>query len=121
MTDEQLLFNKPCLLVTSCEITGMNKTLSLMKERVLTAGGYVSGGIGIKLPLNGNPINEKNIHKINTVTKKFIKDILKNKKPLFERFYTFIAINVFFKPFVMKNKSHYEYVIKSWRDKGLIK
>ena len=94
MTDEQLLFNKPCILVTTCEITGMNTTLSLMKERVLTAGGYVSGKVGIKIPLNENPINEKTVNKINNITKKFIKDIEKNKKPLFERFYTYIAINV---------------------------
>jgi multimeric flavodoxin WrbA len=121
MTDEQLLFNKPCVLVTTCEITGMNKTLSLMKERILTAGGYVSGSIGIKIPLNENPISEKTVVKINNTTKKFIKDIEKNKKPLFERLYTYIAINIFFKPFVIKNKTHYEYVIKSWKNKGLIK
>jgi multimeric flavodoxin WrbA len=121
MTDEQLLFNKPCVLVTTGEITGMDKVLSLMGERVLTAGGYVSGKIGIKVPLNKNPVNEKAMNKINIVTKKFIKNIEKNKKPLFERFYTYIAINVFFKPFVMKHQEHHEYVIKSWRNKGLIK
>ena len=63
MTDEQLLFN-PCVLVTTCEITGMNKTLSLMKEKVLTAGGYVSGMIGIKIPLNENPVNEKTVNEL---------------------------------------------------------
>ena len=121
MTDEQLLFNKPCVLVTTCEITGMNTTLSLMKERVLTAGGYVSGKIGIKVPLNENPINEKTMKKIDGITKRFIKNIEKNKKPLFERFYTYIAINVFFKPFVMKHPDRHEYVIKNWKNKGLIK
>jgi multimeric flavodoxin WrbA len=121
MTDEQLLFNKPCVLVTTCEITGMNKTLSLMKERVITAGGYVSGGIGIKIPLNENPIKKETENKIDSITKKFMKDIKKNRKPLFERFYTYIAINLFFKPFVMKNPDHHEYVIRSWKDKGLIK
>jgi multimeric flavodoxin WrbA len=121
MTDEQLLFNKPCVLVTTCEITGMNKTISIMQERVLTSGGYISGSIGIKVPLNKNPINGKEENKINNVTKKFLKDIEKNKKPFFARLYTYIAINVFFKPFVMKNQAHHEYVIKSWRNKGLIK
>jgi hypothetical protein len=99
----------------------MNKTISIMGERVLKAGGYVSGKIGIKIPLNEDPVNEKTVDKINNVTKKFIKNIGKNKKPLFERFYTYIAINIFFKPFVMKHQDHHEYVIKSWRNKGLIK
>jgi multimeric flavodoxin WrbA len=120
MTDEQLLFNKPCVLVTTCEITGMNKTLSLMKERVLTAGGYVSGMIGVKIPLNENPVNEKTVNKINSIAKKFIKNIKKNRKPLFERFYTYIAIQVFFKPFVMRHQERHEYILKSWKNKGLL-
>jgi hypothetical protein len=102
-------------------VSGMNKTLSLLKERVIIAGGYVSGRIGIKTPLNGNPIDGETTSKINTITRKFIKNIEKHKKPLFERFYTYIAINVFFKPFVMKHQDHYEYVIKSWKSKGLMK
>jgi multimeric flavodoxin WrbA len=121
MTEEQLLINKPCVLVTTYEITGGNKTISLMKERVMIAGGYISGSIGIKVLFNDNPINENNIIKINNIAKKFIKDVEKNKKPLFSRFYTCMVINVFFKPFVMKHKEQYDGVIKSWENKGLIK
>jgi multimeric flavodoxin WrbA len=119
MTDEQLLLNKPCILVTTCEITGMNKTLSIMNERVITAGGYVSGKIGVKIPIGENPITEKLSRRIKIITKTFMKDIGRNKKPLFEKLYTFIAINVFFKPFVMKHKEHYDAVIESWKKKGL--
>jgi multimeric flavodoxin WrbA len=121
MTEEQLLINKPCVLVTTYEITGGNKTISLMKDRVMIAGGYISGSIGIKVLFNDNPINKNNIVKINNITKKFIKDVEKNKKPLFSRFYTYIVINIFFKPFVMKHKKQYDGVIKSWENKGLIK
>jgi hypothetical protein len=92
-----------------------------MKERVLTAGGYVSGTLGIRVPLNENPLHEKSVEKIKALTKKFIKNMEKNRKPLWGRFYTYIAIHVFFKPFVMKHQDRYEYVIKSWRKKGLIK
>jgi multimeric flavodoxin WrbA len=121
MTEEQLLFNKPCILVTTCEITGMNKTISIMSERVLTAGGYVSGKIAIKIPINEDPITEKIIRKINNIAKKFINDIKKRKKPIFAQFYTYIAINLYFKPYIMKHKEQNEAVIKSWEKKGLIK
>jgi multimeric flavodoxin WrbA len=121
MTEEQLLINKPCVLVTTYEITGGNKTISLMKDRVMIAGGYISGSIGIKVLFNDNPINENNIMKINNIANKFIKDVKKNKKPLFSRFYTYIVINILFKPFVMKHKKQYDGVIKSWEKKGLIK
>jgi multimeric flavodoxin WrbA len=121
MTEEQLLYKKPCVLVTTCEITGAKKTLSIMRERILTAGGYTSGSIGVAIPFNGNHINEKTNAKIERIARKFVNNIKTNKWPLFARFYTYVAVNMFFKPFAMQHSEQYDAVIKSWEKKGLFK
>jgi multimeric flavodoxin WrbA len=121
MTVEQLLYKKPCVLVTTYENTGGKKAIALMREKIMIAGGYISGSIGVKIPLNENPLDEKTKAKIDHITGRFIKDIERKRKPLFSQFYTYIAVNVFFKPFIMKHKDQYDAVIRSWEEKGLIK
>jgi multimeric flavodoxin WrbA len=121
MTDEQLLTHKPCIVVTTYENARGNQALSIMKDMVMIAGGYISGSLMIRNSFNKNPINENTIRKINNILKKFLNDICKHKVPIFSKIYSCIVVNVFFKPFVMKNKEHYNGVIESWKRKGIIK
>jgi multimeric flavodoxin WrbA len=70
MTVEQLLYKKPCVVISTYENIIGNKTTSILKEMVLNAGGYVSGSLTIKNGFNKNPvINNEN--KINKVSSKF--------------------------------------------------
>jgi multimeric flavodoxin WrbA len=121
MTDEQLLTHKPCVVVTTYENARGNQALSIMKDMVMIAGGYVSGSFIIRNPFNENPINKNSTYRINIIVKKFLNDICKHRIPIFSKIYSYIVVNVFFKPFVMKNKEHYNGVIESWKRKGLIK
>jgi multimeric flavodoxin WrbA len=121
MTDEQLLTHKPCVVVTSYENARGNQALSIMKDMVMIAGGYISGSLKIRNSFNENPITENNTCRINNIIKKFLNDIGRHKIPVFSRIYSYIVVNVFFKPFVMKNQEQYNGVIESWKKKGLIK
>jgi multimeric flavodoxin WrbA len=121
MTDEQLLTHKPCVVVTTYENTRGNQALSIMKNMVMIAGGYISGSLIIRNSFNEDPINKNSIYRINNIVKKFLNDICEQKVPIFSKFYSYIVVNVFFKPSVMKNKEHYNGVIESWKRKKLIK
>jgi multimeric flavodoxin WrbA len=121
MTEEQLLTRKPCIVVTTYENARGNQALSIMKDMAMIAGGYISGSFITRNLFNENPINENSSRRIDNVTKKFLNDICNHKTPLFSKFYSYIVVNVFFKPFVIKNKEHYNGVIESWKRKGLLK
>jgi multimeric flavodoxin WrbA len=121
MTDEQLLTRKPCIVVTTYENAMGNQALSIMRNMVIIAGGYMSGALIIRISFNENPLNDSGIKKINNIINRFIRNLSKNKPSLFSKIFSYIVINIFFKPFVMKNKEYYNGVIESWKKKGLMK
>jgi len=121
MTMEHLLHNKPCINVATFENAMGKKALSIMNEMVMHAGGYCVNSMAIKNAFNKDPLDNKNLLKIEKASKKLIKNIQKNKPPLFSRIFSKIAINVVLKPFVYKNKEHNNGIINSWKEKGLVK
>ena len=121
MADEQLLYRKPCINLTTYELAGGNSTLKIMKNMIMIAGGYVSNAIAIKCLFNQNPLTEKNRKKLDNITKGFIAKIRKNSPPMWSKIYNKLAINLFFKPFILKHKEHYKGVIDSWIEKKLLR
>jgi hypothetical protein len=98
-----------------------NKVLKIMKEMVSYAGGYSVKSMGIKNPFNKDPLDKKLKCKIEKYAKILLKKTQKNKPPLFSVIFSKIVINIFLKPFVYKNKEHYQGVINNWIEKGIIK
>ena len=121
MADEQLLYRKPCINVTTYELAGGNSTLKIMKNMVMIAGGYISHSMAVKCLFNQNPLTKKNRKKLDNIARSFIVKIEKNNPPMLSRIYSKLAITLFFKPFILKHKEHYKGVIDSWIDKRIIK
>jgi multimeric flavodoxin WrbA len=123
MTMEQLLYRKPCINIVTYENMNLmaNKVLNIMKEIITHGGGYNINSMAIKNPFNQDPLSNKIKWKIEKLSKKLIKNIQKNKPPLFSIIFSKIAINMFLKPFVNKNKEQYHGIINSWIEKGIIK
>jgi multimeric flavodoxin WrbA len=123
MTMEQLLYRKPCINIITYENIGMMgiKTLNIMKEMVTHAGGYNVNSIAIKNPFNKDPLNKKLKCKIEKTSKNLIKKIQKNKPPIFSIIFSKVAINMFLKPFVYKDKEHYQGIINNWKANKIIK
>ena len=116
----QLLYQKPCINIVTYENGMANKVIKIMKEMVSYAGGYSVKSLRIKNPFNENPLDEKLKCKIEKSAKIFLKEMQKNKPPLFSRMYSKIVINLFLKPFVYKNKDHYRGIISTWIEKGIV-
>ena len=123
MTMEQLLYKKPCINIITYENIKMMgiKTLNLMKNMVTHAGGYNVNSMAIKNPFNKDPLNDRIKWKIEKISKKLIKIILRNKPPLYSIIFTKMVINIFLKSFVFKNKENNMGIIKNWKDKNLVK
>lgn len=121
MTMEQLLYRKPCINIVTFENAMGIKTLKIMQEMVMHAGGYNVGSLVLKNNFNNDPLNEKRKYKIKKMTNKFIQKIKKNKPPLFSIIFSRIAINIILKPFILKNKEHNQGIINSWIEKRIIK
>ena len=123
MTMEQLLYRKPCVNVITYEnLTIMAvKALKIMKEIVRNSGGYNVNTIAIKNPFNNDPLEIRNKQKIEKVAKILVKNIQRNKPPLFSIIFSKIAMNIGLKPFVYKNKEHNQGIINSWKELKLVK
>jgi hypothetical protein len=121
MTLEQLLYKKPCIVITTYESSFGNKAFAIMKEMVMNSGGYVSGSMLVKIGFNEDPLNDRNINIINKITKKFIKNIQTKYQPLYARLYNSIAINIFLKPMAFNNKEQYQGIINRWKENNIIK
>ena len=121
MTLEQLLYKKPCIVITTYESAFGNKAFAIMKEMVMNSGGYVSGSMLVKIGFNEDPLNNRNINRINKITNKFIKNIQTKYQPLYARLYNSIAINIFLKPMAYNNKEQYQGIINKWKENNIIK
>ena len=121
MTMEQLLYRKPCINITTFENAMGNKTLGIMKEIAINAGGYNAGSIAIRNTFNKDPINDKIKDKIKKLASKLINRIQINEPPMASKIYTKIAVSIFLKPFVFRNKEHNQGIINSWIERQIIK
>jgi multimeric flavodoxin WrbA len=120
MTMEQLLYNKPCINITTYENAMGNKTIKIMKEMVMNAGGYNIGSLVIKNTFNHDPVNEKFKIKAERIVEKIIGEINKKRIPLFSKIYTTVAVNLFIKRFVYKDRENNQGIINSLKEKKII-
>jgi len=121
ITMEQLLYRKPCVTLTVYENLMGHKATNVLKELVMNSGGYTVNSLTIKNEFNVNPLNDKNKKNIEYSCKILIKKIKKNAPPLFSKIYTKIAVNIFLKPFVYKDKEKHKGIIESWIENKIIK
>lgn len=119
---EQMLHDKPCVLVTSYENAQGNRALSYMNQLVMTSGGYSVGKIGAKTMFNTNPITPTLDRKMDKTVKKLYDTINKKKKtkPFFANIFNYIAFNIVLKPHALKNPEQYRGVIEHWIEYGLV-
>ena len=115
----QLLYRKPCISIVTYENGMSMKVLGVMKEMVSYAGGYNVKSIRVKNPFNKDPLDKKLKCKVEKSAKVFLKKIQKNKPPLFSVIFSKIAINIFLKPFMLKNKAQYQGILENWVVKGI--
>jgi multimeric flavodoxin WrbA len=121
MTLEQLLYHKPCVIIVTYENLTGYKTLNIMKQMVMDAGGYVAASMLIKNETYySNPLNRINKKRIEKAVKLLINEMQKNKPPLLSKIYRKIALRLFFKHYIFKDKEHNRGIIKSWVEKKLI-
>jgi multimeric flavodoxin WrbA len=121
MTMEQLLYKKPCITITVFENLMGHKATRVMKEMIMNSGGYTVSSLTIKNEFNKDPLTDKNKEKIKKSGKMLVKKIRNNNPPLFSKIYTTIAVNVFLRPFVYKDKEKHKGIIDSWLENNLIK
>lgn len=119
---EQMLHDKPCILVTSYENAQGKQALSYMNQLIMTSGGYAVGKIGAKTMFNENPITSSIERKIDKAANKLYTIIKKEKKskPLFAKIFNHVAFNIVLKPHALKNIEQYRGVIEHWVEYGLI-
>ena len=121
MTMEQLLYRKPCITLTVYENLMGHKVTHILKEMVMNSGGYTVNSLTIKNEFNKNPLTDNNKGKIEKSCKKLVKSIRKNNPPLFSKIYTKIAVNIFLKPFVYKDKEKHNGIINNWKENKIVK
>ena len=116
----QLLYRKPCINIVTYENGMSTKVLSTMKEMVSYAGGYNVKSIRIKNPFNKDPLDKKLKYKIEKSAKIFWGNVKKNKPPLYSVIFSKIAITIFLKPFMLKNKEQYQGILENWIARGIM-
>lgn len=118
---EQLLKNKPCVVLTTYENAEGGAALSIMKKLIKVSGGYVSSSSKIKVEHNKNPIDSKTIHKFKKITERFYKNLRRAKKHrLKSGILNYIAFHFVLKPHAIRNNVRYKGIIERWTAKGLI-
>ena len=117
----QLLYRKPSINIVTYENGMAFKVLKIMKEMTSYAGGYNVKSIGIKTPFNKDPLDKILKRKIKKLAKIFFDKIQKNKPPLFSFIYSKIVVNIFLKPYMIKNREQYQAILNNWLEKGIIK
>jgi multimeric flavodoxin WrbA len=120
MTMEQLLYRKPCITLTVYENIMGHKVTGIMKEMIMNSGGYTVKSLTIKNEFNKDPLTNKNRENIENSCKKLVKSIEKNNLPLLSQIYTKIAVNMFLKPFVYRDKEKHNGIINSWVENKMI-
>ena len=117
----QLLYRKPCINIVTYENGMAYKVQKIMKEMESYSGGYNIKSMAIKNPFNHNPLDKKLKSKIEKTARVFLKKIKKDKPPWFSVIHSKIVINIFFKPYIYKNKEQYQGIIDEWTERGIIK
>lgn len=119
---EQALKNKYTLSVVTYEIAGGSTALKTLNNLFRYSSGIITGSILCKLRFNTNPLSDQITKLINQKTDTFYNAIKKKKsKPIIDVIVNYIAIHVLIKPFVLKSRDKYTYVIDRWKDIGVIK
>nr|AGS52155.1 putative iron-sulfur flavoprotein [uncultured bacterium contig00049] len=121
MTLEQLLYHKPCVIIVTYENMDGSKSLKILKEMVMNAGGYVIAQMLIKNDsYYSDPLTEINKEKIEKAVKLLINEMQKNTPPLLSRVYRKVALRFLLKRYIYKDKEHNLGIIKKWVEKRLI-
>jgi len=116
----QLLHRKPCINIVTYENGMAYKVLKIMKEMASYAGGYNVKSMGIKIPFNKDPLDKLLKCKIKKSAKLFL-DKMQKKPPLFSVILSKIVVNIFLKPYMVKNREQYQVILNSWLEMGIIK
>ena len=119
---EQALKNKYTFSVVTYEIAGGSTALKTLNNLFRFSSGIITGSILCKLRFNTNPLSDQMVKLINKKTDTFYNAIKKRKsKPLIDVIVNYIAIHALIKPFVLKSRDKYTYVINRWKSIGVIK
>ncbi|WP_293717018.1 flavodoxin family protein [uncultured Parabacteroides sp.] len=119
---EQALKNKYTLSVVTYEIAGGGTALKTLNNLFRYSSGIITGSILCKLKFNTNPLSDQMIKRIHQKTDTFYNAIRERKsKPILDIIVNYIAIHMLIKPFVLKNRNKYTYVIDRWKSIRVIK
>lgn len=119
---EQALKNKYTLSIVTYEIAGGGTALKTLNNLFRYSSGIITGSILCKLKFNTNPLSDQMIKQIHQKADTLHNAIKRRKsKPIIDVIVNYIAIHVVIKPFVLKSRDKYTYVIERWKSIGVIK
>lgn len=119
---EQALKNKYTLSLVTYEIAGGNTALKTINNLFRYSGGIITGSILCKVKFNTNPLSDRMTDRIYQKADAFYNAIRTRKsKRIIDVILNYIAIYILIKPFVLKSRDKYTYVIDRWKSIGVIK
>ena len=119
---EQALNNKYTFSVVTYEIAGGDTALKILNNLFRYSSGIIAGSILCKIQFNTNPLSDRMIKQIHQKADTFYSAIKKKKsKTIIDVIVNYIAIHMLIKPFVLKSRDKYTYVINRWKSIGVIK
>ncbi|MDR2383160.1 MAG: flavodoxin family protein [Prevotellaceae bacterium] len=113
---EQSLKDKYMFAVTTFEIAGGATVIGMLNTMFRYAGGIPAGKYALKLPHNGNPLEQAKVLKqINRKAEKFHGMLNRSKrKSLLDRLINFVALHIVMKPSVVRYPTRYQAVLQRW-------
>lgn len=119
---EQSLYNKTCFSLITYEIADGISAMNILNKFFIVSGGKLRNKILIRNDFNINPLkNIKNNKKIINATKKFLQNLIKNKrKPLFQYLLNdIIVVNIIWLNYFKKFSRQFIGVINKYREKNI--
>lgn len=120
---EQSLLGKYTFALNTYEIAGGSNVISSLKTLFQYSGGILTGSYSCKLPFNTIPFSDKKVEKkLIGKTEYYYKCIkTQRKKSVMDKLINFVALHIIMKPQVRKRPDQYPFVLKRWKEIGVMR
>lgn len=117
---EQLLYGKYAISVTTYENYGGRDSSKILNRLLSYSGAKISGTIVSKNKFNSNPMEDIRLKEnIEKVVNRFYRDLVGKSKYMLQSMKHLFIFRIGIQPFVMKNSSRYDGVIKHWKKSSI--